>query len=257
MRKGGKLIGLLLVMLCATMMVACGEQDTSKIEKSEIGDLYSNPDDYAGRTFDFTAQVFDVEKDSDGIYFQCYYDIENYDKNTVVYTEDTDLNLKEDDFVRVEGSVDGEFSGENAFGGEVTAPQVKATKVKKISAMEAFPAVKTVKVDKTITKGNYKATVKKVDYTDSEMRIYLKVTNNSSSDFDNYPDQGSVIQKGKQHEVEYNDYYPQPSSELKAGASSESVIVFKNVKKSDFRYEFSGYNDDYDEVNFSFDIKVK
>lgn len=89
------------------------------------------------------------------------------------------------------------------------------------------------------------------------MRIYLNVKNNSSEDFDNYPDQGKVIQGGKQYEAECDFNYPDPSTSIKPGASSASVIVFKGVKQSDFKYTFGGYDSEYNDVEFSFDIKVK
>ena len=89
------------------------------------------------------------------------------------------------------------------------------------------------------------------------MRIYLNVKNNSSKDFDNYPNNGKVIQDGKQYEAEVVSIYPSPSMSIKPGASSESVIVFKGVKQSDFKYTFGGYDSEYNDVEFSFDIKVK
>ena len=124
--------------------------------------------------------------------------------------------------------------------------------------MEAFPAVKTIEVDQTETKGSFEATVSKVDFTKNETRIYVKVKNNSSVDFDNYPDQGVIVQDGKQYEAEWNEYYPEPSTELKAGASSESVIAFEKVEEADFTYSFEGYDDEnYDDVTFEFNIKVE
>ena len=242
---------------------ACGgegtsDADTSPITADEIDELYTSPDNFVGRTFEFTGSVLDVEKDGSDLYIQVYYDILNYDKNTIVVYPDADISLKDEDFVKVKGTVDGTFTGENYIGGEVEAPQITAKKVKKIDAMEAFPATKTVEVNKTVEKGDYVVTVSKVDFTNSETRIYVKVENNSSESFDNYPDQGVIVQNGKQYETTWNEYYPEPSCELRAGASSESVISFDKVDEAPFTFSFTGYDEyTYDELEFVFDIDVK
>lgn len=257
----------ILVILLGIMTVftfaACGgeeagDADASPITDDEIAELYTSPDNFAGRTFEFTGLVLDVEKDGADLYIQVYYDILNYDKNTIVIYPDADVSLKADDFVKVKGIVDGTFSGENYLGGDIEAPQITASKVKKIEAMEAFPAIKSVDVDKTVEKGDYAATVSKVDFTKDETRIYIKVENNGTSTFDNYPDMGVVVQNGKQYDSEWNEYYPEPSTELRAGASSESVIAFKKIDEAPFEFSFTGYDEDsYDEVEFVFNIDVK
>lgn len=251
-------IGLIVVVLILIgIFGGFGKTDTSLIPEKEMDYLYANPDDYEGRTVQLTGQVFNTEKEGDSTLIQLDRDVENNNQDTVVISDDPDLKVSDGDYIRVEGSVDGEFSGENVAGGEISCPQISATKIEKISATEAIPAEKTVKVNKTITKGNYKATVKKVDFTGQCVRIYLNVKNNSSEDFDNYPDQGKVIQGGKQYEAECDFDYPDPSTSIKSGASSASVIVFKGVKQSDFKYTFGGYDSEYNDVEFSFDIKVK
>lgn len=253
------LLGIILVF----SFTACGGGEASDtgaapITEDEIAELYTSPDNFTGRTFAFTGSVLDVEKDGSDLYIQVYYDILNYDKNTIVVYPDADVSLKADDFVKVKGIVDGRFSGENYLGGDIEVPQVTASKVKKIEAMEAFPANKTIDVNKSVEKGNYVSTVSKVDFTDNETRIYIKVENNGSATFDNYPDQGVIVQNGKQYEAEWNEYYPEPSTELRAGASSESVIAFKKIDEAPFTFSFTGYDEDsYDDVEFVFDIDVK
>lgn len=252
-------IGLMVVVVLIFIGIigGSGKTDTSLIPAKEMNYLYANPDDYEGRTVQLTGQVFNTEKEGDSTLIQLDRDVENNNQDTVVISDDPDLKVSDGDYIRVEGSVDGEFSGENVAGGEISCPQISATKIEKISATEAIPAEKTIKVNKTITKGNYKATVKKVDFTGQNVRIYLSVKNNSSEKFDNYPDEGKIIQGGKQYEVEYDGNYPDPSISIKSGASSSSVIVFKGVKQSDFKFTFGGYDSESNDVEFSFDIKVK
>lgn len=252
-------IGLIVAVLVCICIICglVGTSDTSPIPAEEINYLYAEPDDYEGRTIQLTGRVFNIEKDGDTTIIQMYHDVENYDQDTIVLSYDQDVKVKENEYIRVDGSVDGEFNGENVMGGEIACPQISATKIEQIDVTEAIPAEKTVKVNKTITKGKYEVTIEKVDFTGQNARIYLNVKNNSSEDFSNYPIDGKLIQNGKQYEVEYDGNYPYPSTSVKPGAYSDSVIVFKGVEESNFKYTFIGYDTDYDEVEFSFNIEVK
>jgi hypothetical protein len=243
-------------------MTGCGSsaKDTSPIKQSEVKSLYTSPDDFKGRSFTFTAAVFgDAEKDGDQLVFQAWHDIEKSSKNTVIVSKDTNLDLKDGDYVRVKGKIDGKYSGENAFGGDVQAVQVTASSVEKISAVEAIPATKTVDVNKTVSQGGIDLTLKKVDWTASEMRLYLSVKNNNSAEASVYADSdGKIIQNSTQRDPEMSGIdYPQLSSDLAAGASSEGVVTFKNVDKAGFTYQCTGYNANLDELHFSFDVSVQ
>ena len=146
MKRIKYLLALLSVVLMAFAFGACGEVDDSPITDEEMSELYTNADSFKGRTFEFTGRVLDVEKDGGTLYLQVYQDIENYENNTIVVYPEADVKIKNDDFVKVNGTIDGSFKGENAFGGEVVAPQVTATSVEKISAAEAANAAAEVKI---------------------------------------------------------------------------------------------------------------
>lgn len=253
-------VGLAAVLALGATGCGSGSKDTSPIKQSEIKALYSSPDDFKGRSFTFTAAVFgDVEKKNDQLVFQAWHDIEKSSKNTVIVAEDTDLDLKEGDYIRVKGKIDGKYTGENAFGGDVKAVQVTASTVKKISAASAIPATKTVDVNKTVSQGGIDLTLKKVDWTNSEMRVYLSVKNNNGTEVSVYADSdGKIIQNNTQHDPAMSSIdYPQLSSDLAAGASSEGIVTFKNVNKANFTYQCSGYNTNFDELHFSFDVNVQ
>lgn len=258
-----KIVVFLMVAMMTMAFCACGDSgssesaDNSPITEDEIAELYTSPDSFTGRTIELTGIVADIEKDGGDLYLQVYQDIKNYEHNTVIVYPDADVKPKNDDFVRVQGTVDGSFSGENFFGADIETPQITAEKVEIIDAMEAFPATKTVEVNQTVEKGAYKATVTKADFTQDETRIYLTIENGSSETFDNYPDQGVIVQGGKQYESEWNEYYPEPSTELKAGVTSESVVAFPKVEESDFTFSFEGYDSEYNDLEFSFDITVE
>lgn len=257
MKNLKKLIAVLVTLMCVLVLCACGEQDTSPLTDEEISNLYSSADEYKGRTFEFTAQVFNMEKDGDALYIQAWHDIKNYEENTIIEYSGGDVKVNTDDYIKVSGTVDGAFEGENAFGGEVEGVRIIADSLEKITAVEAIPAEKVIDVNKTVTKGNYVATLEKVDFTVDETRVYVKIENNSSDTFDVYPDQGVILQCGKQYEVTYNFDYGEISTEIRPGVSSEGIITFDRIDESSFTYLFTGYDNDYNDLEFEFKVKVK
>lgn len=254
MKKMKKLIILISACILTFGLASCGEKDTSPIKDDEIGALYASPDDFSGRQYEFTAQILTVESDSGTYYIQAFQDISNYERNTVIVYNDTKTQFNVDDYIKVKGTVTGEFKGENAFGGEVSAVQVEAEAVEKISAVEAFPAEETIKIDETVTKGNYSATLEKVDFTANETRVYLTITNSSGTTFSVYPDQGVLVQNGKQYENNYNYVYGDFSTEIKPGVSASGVIAYDRIEPDGFTYTFTGYDENYNELTFEFEV---
>lgn len=232
-------------------------RDTSVIPEEEMNYLYSNPDDYKGRMATMTGKVFNVQKDGDTTYIFMHRDIEGHDQETLIIDEFPDFAVDEGDYLYIEGNIDGRFEGENALGATVTCPQITATYLEQISITDAIKADKTVKVNKTINKNGYKVTIKKVDYVGDDLRIYISIKNDGNKEFTNYAESGKVIQDGKQYEAETLSIYPSPSMDVRAGASSEGVIEVKGVDKSNFKFEFEGFDADFHEMNYKFNINVK
>lgn len=260
-----KILGLALSLIMVFALVSCGGEEvtnTSPISDSEIDQLFTSPDDFKGRTFEFIGKVLSVEKDSDMIAVQAYYDIENYDKNVIIFSEDTSLKISEDDYISVKGSVKGEFSGENVFGGKVTAPTIEAISIEVVDYQTAVaPTRKELTVDKTVKQLGYSVTIDKVEFADSETRIYVTVTNNGSDLFSLYSFDAKLVQDGKQIEVQdnYDAEYPEIISELKVGASTSGIVCFPAIEQKDFTVSFSAYSENWEEEinDFEFNIKVK
>ncbi len=243
---------------------ACGGSGSSNdaltkgdpISKDEIQDLYSSPSDFKGRGFDFTAKVISVEKDGDTLYIQAMYDKENYEKNTIIEYVSEEINVDNDDFIKVSGVVKGEFKGENALGGTVTAPHIVAESVEVVDAVDAYPAEATYEVNKSITKGSCEVTLTKVDFTEDETRVFVTIKNNNSSEISMYPDQGVIIQDGNQYEVNDRYRYDFMQSDIKAGCTVRGVVAFDKVDERSLSFEFSGSDTDYNSLDFRFDIEI-
>lgn len=239
-------------------------EDTTPLSESEIKQMYTDPDKFMNRTVTLTGRVFtSPERDEDGIYFQMFYDTENHDLNTIVAYLDPDFELEEGDYVKLTGVVSGNFEGENAFGGTVTAPQIIATSLEKSSYTEVVsPALKTVTPKGTSsTQHGYTVSLTKVEFAKNETRLYFTVENGGKATFNLYSFDTKLIQNGKQYEEEtnYDADYPEIQSDLLPGVTTEGIIVFPAIDQKNFQVVLDAFSDDFDEdfELYTFDVSVE
>lgn len=235
-----------------------------ELTETEIDQLYTDPDAFTGRRVTLTGQVFgSVEKDSNGIYFQMFSDVDNYDRNTVVMYRSNDISVAVDNYVKITGTVQGKFEGQNAFGGTLTAPTIIADTVEIISyADAASPTIKAVELNgMTQDQYGYSITVNKIEFAEKETRVYVTIQNNGSAVFSVYSFNTKIVQDGKQYEEErnYNADYPEIQTDLQPGVSTEGVIAFPAINQSNFQIIFEGYSDNWDESieDYTFNITVQ
>ncbi len=112
------------------LLVSCGPSEPAEkvyLEESEIDAALSDGDAYKGKYINIAGQVFSVDKDGDSVAMQVWYDVENAEQQFIVYADkEIASGVKEDSFVRVDGEIAGTFTGENYFGGEITAMMINA-----------------------------------------------------------------------------------------------------------------------------------
>lgn len=233
------------------------------VDASDFAKVYSDADAYKGKGMQFTGQVFSVEEDEDGIYLQVYEDLENYDHNTVVGYPGNDIEVKEDDYVIIDGVIMGTLEGENMLGGTVTAPIIMANTLTISDYITVVsPSIKTLENCGSITQNDVTITVDKVEFAEIETRLYVTVKNASEDEFDIYTYSTNAVQDGKQFEEQTNyDYdYVELNSDLRAGVETSGVITLKPMSpESEFTLYIEGRSDnwDLDFEPFKFDIEVK
>ena len=182
-RKSIVIFSLFVVLLLA----ACGEsgsmneasveanEETEANSKEVLAEedfdkMYSNPKEYKGYEVEFTGQVFvDPERDDSSVYLQVYAKPEQFEQNTIVAYEDSNFDVKVDDFVKVIGIVKDEFEGENLMGGTITAPFIEATSIEVVDYITAVaPTIKEVVVDETIDQHGMEVTLQKIEFAESK-----------------------------------------------------------------------------------------
>ena len=226
----------------------------------EVANMYKNPDEYKYHCFEITGKVFNVIGSSDGqLHFQLYENIEQSDNNTyVIYNGDMDL--KEDDYVRVVGVVQGTEEYDNLIGGTTSAVVVFSDKMEVLSYIDAVsPTLKEVKVDKSQSQYGYEVTVEKVEFAPEETRVYVNVKNGGKATFSLYTFDAIAVQNGKQykHEDNWEADYPEIQTDLRAGNSTEGILVFKGLEQKDFKVIMNAYSEDWDETLKDYEIEVK
>ena len=102
-------------------------------------------------------------------------------RNVIVGYEGTlGFQPETEDCVRIKGSIEGKFEGQNAFGATINAVTIKANDVKKMDCKDViYPVKKTINVDESKTKDGVTLTLRKIEFADEHTRIYLKINNNA------------------------------------------------------------------------------
>ena len=278
MRKSIVIFSLFVVLLLA----ACGEsgsmneasveanEETEANSKEVLAEedfdkMYSNPKEYKGYEVEFTGQVFvDPERDDSGVYLQVYAKPEQFEQNTIVAYEDSNFDVKVDDFVKVIGIVKDEFEGENLMGGTITAPFIEATSIEVVDYITAVaPTIKEVVVDETIDQHGMEVTLQKIEFAAVETRVYMKITNNTNENvyFDGYG--AKLVSGSTQYETKDNfgSGLPELPFDILAGIEAEGVLTYPTIEEQSgtITLHAEGYSDNW-ELDFEpyvFEVEVK
>lgn len=221
------------------------------LEESQIKELYTSPEKFKGKYVKLTGKVFQTpEVDEKGVYFQMWGDPENNDYNTVVAYADPTAEIKDGDYVIIDGMVTDAMSGTNAYGGSVTAPAILAKTLEVSSYQEVVsPTLKElVPAEATVDQSGYAVTIDKVELAEKETRVYVTVSNNTEEEFHFYKYSTKLVQNGQQFETEsnYKADYPDVQTELLPGTTSSGIITFPALDPaSDFQINAKGSSGNY------------
>lgn len=260
-----KLAVIILAMLAAVFILAgCGSSEPEEkvyLEDSEIDAALSDGDSYKGKYINIAGKVFSIDKDGDTTAMQVWYDVENAEQQFIVYADKELVGaVKEDDFVRVDGKIKGTFTGENYFGGEITAMMIEADTVDVGGYDDIYaPAESTKEVGETKDQYGVSVTLEKIEYAKGEARVYVKVQNDSGYTATLYTFNAKAIQDGKQfeHEDNYEAGYDD-MGDILDGAGKEGIIRFKGLEPDKpVKIQIEAYSDnwDYEMEDYVFEVE--
>lgn len=231
------------------------------VDESELKLIYTDTDKYEGKHVKMYLQLLDnAEYDDSSVYFQGFADIENSTLNTLIQYDDPTLELVGSDYVYVDGVIVGSYSGENAFGGKVTAVKVLADHIEKVNYIDAVaPTIKEFSDIEPQEQHGCSVTIDKIEIAKTETRVYVTVSNTSENAVSIFDYDAKLIQDGKQYETTANydaDYETLPSN-IMGGVTASGIITFDKIaENSSFEIIIGAYSDNYslDFEDFKFTI---
>lgn len=261
------------VAILAGTLTGCGGEEKTKepeeivyLEESEIKGLFTNPDEYKGKYVKLSGQLLDApEKDGDTVALQAWYDVVNYDQSFIVYTDSAE-GIESQDYVWIDGKIDGAFSGENVFGAEIECPLIVDAKVTKGSYLEIVtPTIAEISPAVSQDQNGIVVTVDKVEYAKDETRLYVTINNGTDYNYSCGVYSAKLIVNDKQ--IDINDasqtLYNSPeltelSYEVMAGTSSSGTIIFPAIEQNTpFQFVLpDSYSDNYDLTFTNYKIDV-
>lgn len=273
-----KIVALMLAVSMLLTFTACGDSGTSdsKTEQSEkkeyisddqISELFSNPDKFKGKYVKLTGQIFtEPEKNEDLTGLQIYQDPTNMSNNFIVHYNGSE-SFAMNDYVVVDGKINGTFEGENLMGATLELPLIESSSIEKSTYIDTVvPTLQTVTPENLIAESNgVSVKLDKVEYAEAETRFYVTVTNSSENSLYFYSNEVKIVQNGTQIEPDnssmsvYEGDYPEISTEILPGVASSGIIVFPKMDSSTgFELHASGTSDNWDigEMNFTLKLNI-
>lgn len=267
MKKKLAILALSLCMSCS--LIACGDTSASSdsstestkeeekvyIEESDLQALFTNPDDFKGKYVKLTGQIFtEPEVQGGETALQVYADPENVSNNFIVkYTGGN--TFASQDYVSIDGKIAGTFTGENMLGATLEVPLIESDSVEPMSYIDAVVPTITEFTPENAAAEQTGINIKvdKIEYAETETRIYMTVTNNSSDNFNFSSYSTKLIQNGQQIDLDsasMTSYYaelPEFSDSILPGIASSGVLVFPAMDSSaSFQVYAEGYSDNWD-----------
>ncbi len=241
MRRGSKWILLILcfVLLCegCASPINVVKSDGSKsnyVKAKKIESALIEPDNYIGKWIKVYGQITSgPQVDGANGYLVCY----KGQGTRYFFVSTTNVNFKVGDYIKVDAKINDIVTRKNAFGDDLPVAELSDAKITKTTydKVEA-PAYKTIKPKKSSQKiDGVQFEVKKVEYAESETRVYITVTN--KTDYELYCASAyTVIQQGDtvinpntSESIIEREGYDQIASSIDPGDSSSGIVLFSIV----------------------------
>lgn len=226
--------------------------------------VVADPEGFEGREVrGLVGKVFVVERDADGTFVQMNTTNGLSDGNTIVgiFDQAVGRGIREDEYLRVDGIVAGAFTGENAFGGEIVAPLVRASSAREIGAgaaiLAADPPVATRRLNVVAEQAGVRVTLRRVDRLSSGGRLVVEVTNRSGAAASVYDSSATLIQGNRQSEAEYTFDLPSLPSEIQNGITATTILSFSTMRRGQARLLIDWFSDNFDITTEPFELPFR
>lgn len=192
--------------------------------------VVANPDWHKGARASFYGRIRAIRQESTGTYFWIFANLEK-SQSTIVTVPDTTTSLYQDDFVKVVGQIKGLFRGQAIFGVKFRGPLVAASRVKRVPPLSVRSTPNNASFANPFVEADVVFDPWKLEWAQDETRVFMRVTNKSSSPLSIFPDEAHLTVSGRTYDTAFSDRrYPQLAVTLRPKATTSGVIVFAPMK---------------------------
>ena len=166
-----------------------------------------------------------------------------------------DPGLAEDQWVRVQGTLNSYWNTQNLLGAEIRLPVVTAKNVVTITRADAYPSIITVRVEQSITRHELTITLEKLEIADSEKRVYIHAINNSPNKASLYAFDAVLVQGTRQIKRKelFGEELEEPDTTLVSGTETQGILLFEPVSSDNSPVKLIWQGPRTDDYSASFD----
>lgn len=275
-----KIIGLSLMVMLALSMTACGynskdevvaearvfddPEDRVYVDESEFNNIFDCPDGYIGKYIKVIGSICDGPElgDNNCYFYQAWHDTETWQHNFAFRIDSKIDGLGKDDYVQVEGRITDDFHAARNFFGVL----IEAETVTPLNYIEAkVPTLKEIEPKGVAsTQNNITVQVNKVQYAETETRVFITMSNGSESTFHPDRDLTKLIQNDEEFEVSeeamsgyLGGEYGLVPYELLSHTEEDAIIAFPPIdQNTNFQLHMEGSSVDEKAKFKPYDITI-
>jgi len=236
-----------LIVSLMSMIVGCSGSEI--ITNANFNPVLVSPSKHLDKEVKITAKLLEnPSTTTDQTVFFITPDPSNLDLRVKVVTTKLEKKLKVGNFVRIEGNI----SDDN--------PTIKASKVEQIEPQSVLaPTLKEVMVEKEQEQQGYKVILDKIEFAETETRVFITVKNETKKEINFYADYARATQKdvGFNLQKNWEADYPQVPVDIKSKDERYGIIVFAPLKYEEkkAKFVFEGFSNDIYLKPFEFEIE--
>jgi hypothetical protein len=238
-----------------------GVVDRRAVTMKDWPAVAASPDAFEGREVrGLVGRVFAVEQEGRGFNVQMWTTSDFSGGNTMVAipAAGAPSNVAEDDYLRVDGVLQGSFTGENASGGVITATLVQATAARKITPSQALVAADQAVASKPVrvsqTHEGLVITITRVDRLDDGGRLEVVARNGGSAPVTLSRHDATVLQGDRQLVAKPSLDLPDFPASMQPGFGGTVLLIFPGLRAGPARLLIDWLSDDYRLDTQPFDI---
>lgn len=229
------------------MAINVGCSDSEIITNANFNPILVSPSKHLEKEVKITAKLLENPDKSQTVFFITP-DPSNQDLRVKVVTTKLEDKLKINDFVQIQGTVSDD------------TPTITASKVEKIEPQSVLaPTLKEIIVDKEQDQQGYKIVLDKVEFAETETRVFVTVNNQTKKDINFYADYARATQgkEGFNLQKNWEADYPQVPVDIKSKDERYGILVFAPLKyeAKKAKFIFEGFSNDIYLKPFEFKVE--